>query len=600
VTQIRSGATQQESVPREPRSSPWFSLLAALALPLGALAQEIRLGNEFRVDTHTTERQYRASVATDADGDFVDAWSSEYQEGSALGVFARGFADPVTLDIDGDGTVGPLTDGLLVLRHLLGFTGVTLTSGAVNTNGCNRCSAAAIEPYLLSLPPAAEAQAVRLGSEFQVSTYTTSYQYRPSVAANAAGDFVVAWSSYGQDGSGDGLFARRFSSAGAPLATEFQVNTRTIDNQYESSVAASPAGDFVVAWQSRAPQDGSDSGVFARSFSSVGAALATEFQVNAHTASSQRYPSVAVDADGDFVVAWLSYGQDGPDDTVLARRFSSAGAALATEFQVNTHTASYQYSPSLAASADGDFVVAWGSYRQDGSSGVFARRFSSAGAALAAEFQVNTHTTSGQGSPSVAANAAGDFVVAWGSQSEDGSYAAVFARRFSSAGAPLATEFQVNTYTASGQVFPSAANAGGDFVVAWGTLGQDGSNLGVFARRFSSAGVPLATEFQVNAYTTLDQSMPSVAADADGDFVVAWNSDGQDSSSFGAFAQRFAVPDLLDIDGDGTPAALTDGLLVLRYLFGFTGATLTSGVVNTNGCTRCDAAAIEPYLQTLI
>jgi hypothetical protein len=56
---------------------------------------------------------------------------------------------------------------------------------------------------------------------------------------------------------------------------------------------------------------------------------------------------------------------------------------------------------------------------------------------------------------------------------------------------------------------------------------------------------------------------------------------------------------VLDIDGNGALDALTDGLLVLRFLFGFTGATLTSGAIGP-GCTRCDSAAIVPYLQTLI
>ena len=56
---------------------------------------------------------------------------------------------------------------------------------------------------------------------------------------------------------------------------------------------------------------------------------------------------------------------------------------------------------------------------------------------------------------------------------------------------------------------------------------------------------------------------------------------------------------MLDIDGNGAVAPLTDGLLVLRFLFGFTGTTLTSGAVG-GGCTRCNAAAIEPYLQGLV
>ena len=73
-----------------------------------------------------------------------------------------------------------------------------------------------------------------------------------------------------------------------------------------------------------------------------------------------------------------------------------------------------------------------------------------------------------------------------------------------------------------------AADADGDFVVAWQSFGQDGSIYGIFARRFSSAGAALASEFQVNTYTTDIQSCPSVAVDADGDFVVAWASSSQD------------------------------------------------------------------------
>jgi len=34
-------------------------------------------------------------------------------------------------DVDNDGVVAPLTDGLLVLRHFFGFTGTALTEGAL-------------------------------------------------------------------------------------------------------------------------------------------------------------------------------------------------------------------------------------------------------------------------------------------------------------------------------------------------------------------------------------------------------------------------------------------------------------------------------------
>lgn len=51
----------------------------------------------------------------------------------------------------------------------------------------------------------------------------------------------------------------------------------------------------------------------------------------------------------------------------------------------------------------------------------------------------------------------------------------------------------------------------------------------------------------------------------------------------------------LDIDGNGKYDALTDGLLVMRYLLGVRGSSLISGVVDT-AATRSQATDIEAYL----
>jgi hypothetical protein len=55
----------------------------------------------------------------------------------------------------------------------------------------------------------------------------------------------------------------------------------------------------------------------------------------------------------------------------------------------------------------------------------------------------------------------------------------------------------------------------------------------------------------------------------------------------------------LDIDGDGERDPLTDGLLVLRYMFGFPGDTLVAGATDTD-CTRCTASEVEAYLEGLL
>lgn len=57
--------------------------------------------------------------------------------------------------------------------------------------------------------------------------------------------------------------------------------------------------------------------------------------------------------------------------------------------------------------------------------------------------------------------------------------------------------------------------------------------------------------------------------------------------------------DLIDIDGNGEIDALTDGLLTLRYLFGLRGETLCNGAV-AEDATRISAKEIEAHLETLM
>ena len=54
----------------------------------------------------------------------------------------------------------------------------------------------------------------------------------------------------------------------------------------------------------------------------------------------------------------------------------------------------------------------------------------------------------------------------------------------------------------------------------------------------------------------------------------------------------------LDLDGDGTRDAATDGLLLLRTLFGFTGNAVTDNALGAEPRTRNDWAAIRSYLNT--
>jgi hypothetical protein len=386
-------------------------------------------------------------------------------------------------------------------------------------------------------------------TEFQVNTYTTGSQIYPKAAMDNNGDFVITWSSGGQDGSYYGIFAQRYNSNGVTQGSEFQVNTVNTGRQIDSVIAMDNNGDFVIAWSTYDAFHSSDWDVHVQRYNAAGVAQGSEFMANTHTTNQQSQPSIAMDDTGDFVVSWSSFAQFNPNSfEIYAQRFDSAGTPQGSEFLVNTFNIFDQMESSVAMDSDGDFIISWTSgdiigSGQDGNSlGVYAQRYDSFGTTQGSEFLVNTFTTSVQKAPSVAMDSNGDFIIAWSGFGDfgDDNYG-IFAKRYDSQGEVL-SEFQVNSNPTYFQFQPSVAmNGEGDFVVSWSS-NQDGVNsYGIVAQRYDSAGYPAGDEFPVNTHTTGNQMVPSVAIDLDGDFVVAWTDYNRhhDGDYYGAYAKRY-------------------------------------------------------------
>jgi len=379
-------------------------------------------GAEFQVNSHSTSGQRYPAAASDADGSFVVVWDSYGQDGYSYGVFGRRF-------------------------NAAGFP---------------------------------------QGSEFQVNSYTLGWQRHPKVASDANGNFVVVWQTCGpwggscQDGNAYGVFGQRFNAGGLAQGSEFQVNSYTTGNQIWPAVASDASGSFVVVWVS-VGQDGSGGGIFGRRFNAAGLPQGSEFRVSSYTTGNQDFPAVASDANGSFAVVWENYWD------VFGQRFNPSGLPEGGEFQVNSYTTGFQGRPAVATDSSGTFVVVWVSVGQDGSGGgIFGQRFSAGGLPQGPEFQVNSYTTSHQSVPSVASAANGNFVVVWESYGDqDGNSGGVFGQRFNASGVTQSSEFQVNSYSTGPQIWPAAASdATGNFVVAWHSIGQDGSSYGIFGQRF--------------------------------------------------------------------------------------------------------------------
>jgi hypothetical protein len=382
--------------------------------------------------------------------------------------------------------------------------------------------------------------------EFRINTTTANYQITPTIAMDNSGNFVITWASQIQDGSATGLYAQKLNSAGVAVGSEFKVNTYTTDNQYNPIAAMDSNGNFVITWISSG-QDGNLYGTYAQRFNSSGVAQGAEFKVNTYTTNDQKFSDVAMDSDGDFVVTWESVGQDGSLYGIYAKRYNSSGAVQGAEFKVNTYTTGNQSKPSIAMDSAGDFVITWYSNLQDGNgTGIYAQRYNAAGVVQGAEFKVNTYTTGAQASPNIAMDNSGNFIISWDSYGQDGSGNGVYAQRYNAAGVPQGAEFKVNAYTTADQRFACAdMDSSGNFIITWSSENQDGNLYGIYGQRYNSTGVVQGSEFKVNAYTTGHQRTSMVAMDIDGDFVITWYSDNQDGSSYGVYAKRY--------NSEGTP-----------------------------------------------
>ena len=413
--------------------------------------------------------------------------------------------------------------------------------------------------------PVSDGPVVPFVDEFQVNTYTTSTQARPDVAVSSDGRALVVWESIGStetDVDAESIQGQIISPNGTHIGGQFQINNFTTGQQHNAAVTALADDGFLVVWQSGSHDvDGPDeslSAIQGRRFDSAGSPVGQEFQINTTTLFFQTNPDVAASSSGGFIVVWdssVSASTDDSDSSILAQRFSPEGMPVGNEFQVNTYTTGFQIFPSVAVDTGGNFFIAFESGRfgtgPDGSGpAIRARLYNSVGTPITNEFQVNSFTSSYQGTPSVAVGDEGHFAVVWQSDGFDGDIDdAIVAQLFDLDAKPQGEEFRVNDRTQNVQRIPSIAkNEKGDFVVVWNSWfssnGTDDSFYSIQGRSFDPSGLSVGPGFQVNTYTTDEQRLASAAFLPGGDFLVVWDSEGSgqsDSSSWSIQGRRYAM-----------------------------------------------------------
>ena len=372
-----------------------------------------------------------------------------------------------------------------------------------------------------------------VGPEFHASTCASCRKWSAAVAGSASGAFAVAWEGTSTADS-RGILARFYTKTGAPRGKEVQANKDKDPAQYDANVAADAQGNFIVAWSQVVDRN---SDVYVQRFKATGVAVGAAVRVNvdapgAPIAPSDALPAVAVTPNGGFLVAWVrlvlpSAGSEGTDPEIWFRRFDKNAKALGAPTKLNTGLVRGQR-PSVCVSKAGQAVVSWSTVDgyfpfQPSKYGVALRRVATSGAPSGAEVVVtppraNVLETAASCAPD------GSHVVVWRTDlapSTDESD--LFGLRFNSKGKKVGAAFRINSSAPGEQRAPSISHdAAGNFVVVWVT--RDDTRR-VIGRRYKANGTADGADFTIYQPGE-DMPLPGDPKVAHvgkaGEFVVAW------------------------------------------------------------------------------
>ncbi len=158
------------------------------------------------------------------------------------------------------------------------------------------------------------------------------------------------------------------------LGPEFSapVNTTLVNTQFGSANASSSNGSSVAVWTNSLNFTQHD--IRAQRFNAAGQKTGPEILVSGTGSSLDNIePAVAMDAHGDFVVTWMQVVGSG-DTNVLAQRFNAKGAPVGGVVGVGVGTFK-EHNPSVAMDAQGDFIVSYTRDTNNNNPDIFAKRY---------------------------------------------------------------------------------------------------------------------------------------------------------------------------------------------------------------------------------
>jgi len=368
-----------------------------------------------------------------------------------------------------------------------------------------------------------QADGALLGAPISVTT-ASGEQLQPAVAFNAtANEYLVVWSDYRQDSSGD-IYAQRISANGTVTGSNFIVAAAT-GLQDDPDVAANPNNNLYLAvWRDR---PGSAIYVSGQVIAASGALSGTEIILYNGSGDNQQ-PRIAYNsANGEFLAVWSLWWQ-----SIYGKRLSGVGVPLdnsgtpanealsSVAFTINAASGN-QYSPALTADTlTGNYLVAWQDYRSESYGDLYGQLVTGAGALSGSEIALSVVTGSIQASAALVYDTVHQkYLAMWSDtrlNNED-----LYAQAISAGGVLSGSAFSVYSGTLS-QLYPSVVSRpdNGESLVIWNDWGNVSRNL--YGRRVVVNGVLPAAAFPLQT-TGATKQYPAVAYNSGaGTYLTLW------------------------------------------------------------------------------
>ena len=353
-----------------------------------------------------------------------------------------------------------------------------------------------------------DASGAPLGSNFKVNSTTTAQQdASPAVVADPTQGFVVAWIDRRLGTSTDpgDVYAQRYGPDRSLVGVNVRVNDDPLGRNQKSVRGAPGPGAAWLFWEDQRDAFGVDPNVQSSRVPYDSSPPGANIRVNAATPGRQGAPSAVWDGRDAFLTAWEDTRNGAPD--IFAISFLPTGARRGFDTQLNDDAArNDQWNPKLGR-GPGEFLLTWIDKRNGGDD-LFGQWVGASGGrdgtnALLYHDNGVTRPVTGSGAVSPGGRA---LVAAQVTRDSDAGEIRGFL--FTTLGSAPAFSFWVSDSLQSAQASPAVASRTGEFAVAW-IDSRDGTPR-LYGQRVSEAGARLGANHPL---LSIDPADPPFALD---------------------------------------------------------------------------------------